>query len=499
MDDEQRNASEIIEMNDSTSVLHKIANLYAEQLMSDICLVVGENRYPAHRVILCASSEVFQVMLMNPEWNECRESVIELKEEPCCVEVFPQFLRYLYVGQIRISLTAVMPMLALADKYNIKDLVQLCVDYMLKHISKAAVQGVLISWLHYTISFSPYHQEITDAIQQFLKWNLDIIAEARDFVDLDINILIALLQQNDLVLKNEYELFTYADHWFNMKKRQLDLEQTTSSITDEQKTQNLRDMLRSIFIHIRYPMMSPRELAKLMLKPTIKQDTNFFVERIGIGMTYHAGQTECIERVQRSADGALQFTPRLYTSDTYCINIDVPGFDNVDNYQKFAVCFFSLRSLAEQENPDQDDVDQLPWDIDFYPRGIRYGKAQIINVYNLPGSLEIPEVLLRTVRLSVTCKSNLEIDQKFMIGILITGVQNDIKHVRTVHVCTTYFSKSNPTLNIDNILPFGELELSAIKLSPHLIGKERNLLNLQVIIVPMSQHTCYETIPFEFK
>lgn len=49
-------------MNNSTSVLHKIANLYAEQLMSDICLVVGNNRYPAHRVILCASSEVFQVL-----------------------------------------------------------------------------------------------------------------------------------------------------------------------------------------------------------------------------------------------------------------------------------------------------------------------------------------------------------------------------------------------------------------------------------------------------
>lgn len=51
------------QMNNATSVLHKIANMYAEQLMSDICLVVGENKYPAHRVILCASSEVFQVML----------------------------------------------------------------------------------------------------------------------------------------------------------------------------------------------------------------------------------------------------------------------------------------------------------------------------------------------------------------------------------------------------------------------------------------------------
>lgn len=57
----------------------------------------------------------------------------------------------------------------------------------------------------------------------------------------------------------------------------------------------------------------------------------------------------------------------------------------------------------------------MQWDIDFYPRGIRYGKAQIINVYNLPGSLEIPEVLLRTVRLSVTCKSNLDTDQRFMV------------------------------------------------------------------------------------
>lgn len=194
-------------MNNSTSVLHKIATLYADQLMSDICLVVGDARYPAHRVILCASSEVFQVMLMNPVWNECRESVIELKEDPCCSLVFPQFLKYLYDGRVRISIQTAMPMLALAHKYNVKDLVQLCVDYMLKHIAKAATQGYLISWLQYTILFSPYHQEITEACQRFLKWNLDIVSETQDFLDLDINILVILLQQNDLVLKSEFELF----------------------------------------------------------------------------------------------------------------------------------------------------------------------------------------------------------------------------------------------------------------------------------------------------
>lgn len=78
---------------------------------------------------------------------------------------------------------------------------------MLKHISKAATQGHLVSWLHYTISFSPYHQEVSDALQRFLKWNLDIVADSQDFPDIDGNILIVLLQQNDLVLSNEYVLF----------------------------------------------------------------------------------------------------------------------------------------------------------------------------------------------------------------------------------------------------------------------------------------------------
>lgn len=290
---------------------------------------------------------------------------------------------------------------------------QLCVDYMLKHIAKAATQGCLVSWLHYTISFSPYHQEITDAIQQFLKWNLDIVAETKDFVDLDINILTALLQQNDLVLKNEYELFQYAENWFNMKKRHMDIDQCGSSSTDEEKSQNLRDMLRSIFIHIRYAMMTPRDLANLLLKPIVKLDAEFFVERISIGMTYHSGHEECVSKVQRSADGSLQFTPRLYTSDTYGLSMTIPDFDKVENYQRFCGCFFSQRNLSEQEETEDQTVQ---WDIDFYPRGIRYGKAQIINIYT--GSLELPEVLLRTVRLSVTCKSNLEIDQRFMVNIL---------------------------------------------------------------------------------
>lgn|SRR5690349_17203853 len=126
-----------VEIGDQQSVLLKVAGLYASHLLSDISLVVGENRYPAHRVILSASSEVFQCMLLNPQWQECKESVIHLVEDPQSSRVFPQFLKYLYTGQVRISIETAMPLLSLADKYNIKDLIVLCRDYMSKNIAVA--------------------------------------------------------------------------------------------------------------------------------------------------------------------------------------------------------------------------------------------------------------------------------------------------------------------------------------------------------------------------
>lgn len=62
----------------------------------------------------------FKVMLMNKEWTESKESKVELKESPACSKIFGNFLRYIYLGQIHINHLVVLPILALADKYNVK-------------------------------------------------------------------------------------------------------------------------------------------------------------------------------------------------------------------------------------------------------------------------------------------------------------------------------------------------------------------------------------------
>lgn len=59
-------------LDDQKSILVKIAKAFADQLLSDIVLIVGNVRYPAHRVILCASSEVFQVFysILKNSWSD---------------------------------------------------------------------------------------------------------------------------------------------------------------------------------------------------------------------------------------------------------------------------------------------------------------------------------------------------------------------------------------------------------------------------------------------
>ncbi|KAH8235673.1 hypothetical protein KR032_005075 [Drosophila birchii] len=467
-------------MIDENSVRNKIANLYAEQLMSDIVLLVDGKEYPAHRVILCASSDVFQVMLMNPEWNECSKHVIELHEEPCCSAVFPQFIKYLYVGQIEATLQTVMPMLALSDKYNVRDLIDLCVDYMNKHVAKAATSGYLVSWLQYTLSFTPTHNDLTETLKRFLKWNLEMVAESRDFVDMDPAILQLLLQQNDIVVKSEYKLFVVLQTWLLHRREQMEANSAGGA-------SSFMELIEQTVSHIRFGMMTTKQLSYLMKGPLIEYHKEFLVERIAIGMSYQSGQEDRVREVRATESGELQFTPRLYWNDTWSVDIDVHDFDKIDNYKNYVTCFFSQRHIAETE-----DDPSMTWDIEFFPRGVEYNKAKMVCGGYVPGCS------LDTVRLRVTCKHQNIGEERFKIAVLIVGVQNEITHIRTVVERTEYFSDASRVINLDNLLPYKELEQSSTSLSPHLTGSKRNTLTLHVVITPMDAHTCRDTPPFQF-
>lgn len=93
--------------------------------------------------------------------------------------------------------------------------------------------------------------------------------------------------------------------------------------------------------------MSPTEFAKLLMRPVSKVHTKFFADRISIGMSYHSGQNDILIQVRGTEAGKMQFTPRLYTSDTYGLSMLIKDFENIENYQTFGACFFSQSTLSE--------------------------------------------------------------------------------------------------------------------------------------------------------
>ncbi|KAL6264588.1 hypothetical protein P5V15_004690 [Pogonomyrmex californicus] len=471
----QSESSDSIEVDNSRTVLLKIATLYAERLMNDICLVVDGVEYPAHRLILCASSDVFQVMLMSPQWSESQESRVTLQETPQCAPIFSEFLRYFYTGQIRINHSVVLPILSLADKYNVKDLISLCLDYMRNHIALAAIHGTLVSWLQYTLNCG--HHDISQACQNFIKWNLELVAKTADFGNFDLDILVSLLHQSSLVIKDEMTLYKCLEFWLNHQASRL-----KAQLSPDELEATLHQLVIAVMSPVRFPMMSPRQLADLLLSPLTKKYKEFFVERMSIGMSFHSGQIDRVREVSLTEeDGALLFEPRLYTVDTCSSLLTIENFHSLPSYHMRTLVFSSHSSLAEYAG---DRV--CEWVVDIYPKGVWFKKFFLI-VWQ--GTVEMPEHVKRSVRLSLTCKEPLNSDMRVKIGVLIYGLQDGVEHIARVTEIIHRFSKKDRVLNLDDLLPFEELNpqqgsVSENVVSPFLVGPNKDMLKLHIVISP---------------
>ncbi|XP_064121520.1 BTB/POZ domain-containing protein 17-like [Macrobrachium nipponense] len=506
------------QIDNSGSVLEKIAGLYAERLMSDIVLVVGDREFPAHRLILCASSDVFQVMLMNPRWNESREQRIALQEASECVTVFELFLRYLYTGRLKVSHATVLPILALADKYNVKDLIDTCGRYMKLHVVSATQQNYLIAWLQYTLTCG--HSDIAQVCLNHLKWNLEQVAAKDDFATCDLDLLTTVLGQHDVVVHDEMTLYNIVVSWLHRQEERLSMPtpattpgepppsvilvgQSTStstavaspplsitpscgklylrrdSTTSSCDTMDRMEWLTyEVMKFVRFPMMTPRQLADLLLVPLTIKYKEFFVTRMAIGMSFHSGQWERVREVMKETEPSnkLLFTPRLYTAEQWSASLTVDNLPGLPAYHTRTLVFSTPSSASEL------DCDtQLEWIVELYPKGVWFRKFYLI-VWQ--GTVEVPEAVLRTVRLAVTAK---DVEYaRVRIAVLVFAVQDGIEYIINV-VSTKYiFSSEDNLLNMDDILPFDSLNDPSER--QRYLREPCDSLKVHIVISPLTDH-----------
>ena len=420
-----------------------------------------------------------QVMLMSPQWTESQESRVTLQETPQCTPIFSEFLRYFYTGRIKISYEVVLPILSLADKYNVRDLISLCLEYMRNHIAVAAIHGTLVSWLQYTSNCG--HHGITQSCQNFIKWNIELVAKTADFGNFELEVLVGLLHQSSLVIKDEMTLYKCLESWLEHQAERLKAQLAPTELETA-----LKQLTVAVMSPVRFPMMSPRQLAELLLSPLTKKYKEFFVERMAIGMSFHSGQHNRVREVARNEeDGALLFEPRLYTVDTCSSLLTIENFHGLPSYHTRTLVFSSHSFLAEYAGDRA-----CEWVVDIYPKGVWFKKFFLI-IWQ--GTVEMPEHVKRSVRLSLTCKdppAQDDYDMRVKIGVLIYGLQDGVEHIARVTEIIHRFSKKDRVLNLDDLLPFEELNPKQVSVnpdpavSPFLVGTNKDMLKLHIVISP---------------
>ena len=107
-----------------------------------------------------------------------------------------------------------------------------------------------------------------------MRWNFQSIATQEEFVTCEIDVLISLLQSDELVIYDEMTLFHCIVRWVEAQ--------------DEAGEQ----LVCQVFSYIRFPMMTPRQLADLLLCSLTQQYKEFFIKKMALAMAFHSGTSQ---------------------------------------------------------------------------------------------------------------------------------------------------------------------------------------------------------------
>lgn len=140
---------------------------------------VKDREFKAHKTILRARSSVFDAMFSHG-LSESKSGIIPI--EDCEPDVFEEFLFFIYGGRINLSCDNACEVYYLADKYDMPELKEECINFLKKSLSAEIICDVIClstkhnerELLNHAINFFARNMEeilVTVKWQLFMKEN----------------------------------------------------------------------------------------------------------------------------------------------------------------------------------------------------------------------------------------------------------------------------------------------------------------------------------------
>ncbi|XP_042909502.1 uncharacterized protein [Parasteatoda tepidariorum] len=156
-----------------------LQSMYDLSMFSDFVFKVGDQSFPAHKIILSAHSPVFKNM-MTHEFEESKTNSVTITD--ASPEIFDLFLRYLYSGEIEVKCwDSLKALIYLSHKYDIGILKTKCAEAAISILSVDSACDILET----AYTYSDSHLKTT--AKQFAVQHLKEIVLREDWKELVTN------------------------------------------------------------------------------------------------------------------------------------------------------------------------------------------------------------------------------------------------------------------------------------------------------------------------
>ncbi|KAM9538027.1 kelch-like protein 4 isoform 1-T1 [Guaruba guarouba] len=231
--------------NHAEQTFRKMENYLQQKQLCDVLLIVGDQKIPAHRLVLSAVSDYFAAMFTN-DVREAKQE--EIKMEGVDPDALKALVRYAYTGILELKEDTIESLLAAACLLQLSQVIEVCCNFLMKQLHPSNCLGIR--------SFGDA-QGCTELLKVAHTYTMDHFTEViknQEFLLLPANEIAKLLSSDDINIPDEEAIFQALMMWVrhDLQNRQQDL-----------------GMLLS---YIRLPLLSPQLLADLENSPMFADD-----------------------------------------------------------------------------------------------------------------------------------------------------------------------------------------------------------------------------------
>ncbi|PIK49204.1 hypothetical protein BSL78_13934 [Apostichopus japonicus] len=191
-----------------TMATDKFTSLFRDsfnnQATSDVSLIVGDETFHVHFLILSSRCDKFMELLY-PSKESCVPIVITKDIIGESEDIFKQVLKFFYTDEIEINFETVWQVASIGRKLKEHRLLQLCVEFVIENAWLVPINADLVHCLHQAEMLDL--SEVSAVFCQIILANFSFFSE--DLLPaINIELLCRVLEQSDLVVDNEYALYT---------------------------------------------------------------------------------------------------------------------------------------------------------------------------------------------------------------------------------------------------------------------------------------------------